>query len=100
MESAGENGQGRGSSGRSNVEIHTAWTKIELTEVLRYCPHCGSTQIAPSRRRGWFDWLFQLIGRTPFRCQMCSTRFFDAKETRDSAPKQDVSPPPPTGGAG
>jgi hypothetical protein len=45
--------------------------------------------VNPSRRRGWFDWLFQIFNRKPYRCQMCSTRFFDAPPASDSLQKKD-----------
>ncbi len=54
--------------------------------MLRICPHCGSNQVDASRRRRLFDWLFLIFGRKPFRCMICSTRFFTAlAETLETA---------------
>src|SRR5688500_1333413 len=40
------------------------------------CPHCGSADVHRSARRGWLDWLFRAVFCLPFRCHLCSTRFY------------------------
>jgi hypothetical protein len=38
------------------------------------CPNCHSHRIYPSH--GLFDWLLRMLGRNPYWCQLCSTRFY------------------------
>jgi len=64
-----------------------------------FCLHCGSILVAPSSRREWHDGLFRIIGRKPYRCQTCSTRFFAGPGTSEATPAQDAPQPPPTGEA-
>jgi len=44
--------------------------------VLHHCPHCGSTHVVPSRRRG-VEWLAPLFGFFSFRCRNCTSIFFE-----------------------
>jgi rubredoxin len=39
------------------------------------CPSCGSKLIRRSMRRSFKDRLMSLLGRWPYRCQMCDMRF-------------------------
>ena len=39
------------------------------------CPSCGSKLIRRSVRRTFRDRLMSLLGKWPYRCQMCSFRF-------------------------
>ncbi|MEO8098088.1 MAG: hypothetical protein ABI811_10335 [Acidobacteriota bacterium] len=40
------------------------------------CPKCGSVDIRRARSEGFLVSLFQMVGRWPFRCRSCRTRFF------------------------
>ena len=51
-----------------------------LLEVPFLCPNCRSNRVAPAH--GPIDWLFRIFGREPFRCQMCSARFFSNPKRR------------------
>jgi hypothetical protein len=46
------------------------------------CPECHSTDVSLSMRTGPWDGLYRLIRCIPYRCQVCSTRYFCAE--RDS----------------
>ncbi len=39
------------------------------------CPSCGSRLIRRSMRRTFKDRFMSLLGKWPYRCQMCSMRF-------------------------
>lgn len=54
-------------------------------ELPFLCPNCHSNRVAPAR--GPFDWLVRLIGRQPYSCQLCDTRFYfhDVRPITDSA---------------
>ena len=39
------------------------------------CPICGSKLVRRSMRRTLKDRFMSLLGRWPYRCQMCNTRF-------------------------
>ncbi|MGH9720541.1 MAG: hypothetical protein ACRD8O_10040 [Bryobacteraceae bacterium] len=51
------------------------------------CSRCGSTEVAPSGSRGFFDWFFQTFGYHPYRCQICSYRFF-YKDHKQQPPRK------------
>lgn len=38
------------------------------------CPNCHSNRIQPSRTL--LGWLLRIVGRNPYWCQLCSTRFY------------------------
>jgi hypothetical protein len=40
------------------------------------CPHCHAVRVSRSRRRGRLEWCSRLIGLAPFRCDICSHRFW------------------------
>jgi hypothetical protein len=42
------------------------------------CPECHSTDVSLSMRTTALDWPYRLIGCVPYRCQVCSTRYFCA----------------------
>ena len=47
------------------------------------CPKCGSMDVRRASREGFLVALLSSVGRWPFRCRSCRSRFFRA------------SPPPP-----
>src|ERR1700745_3999541 len=45
--------------------------------IRRPCPHCSSTEVFRSHRRGPFEkYLFSIIGMRPYRCIKCDSRFY------------------------
>jgi predicted RNA-binding Zn-ribbon protein involved in translation (DUF1610 family) len=40
------------------------------------CPKCGSNDVRRSSREGFLVSIFALVGRWPFRCRSCRSRFF------------------------
>ena len=45
--------------------------------IKRPCPHCTSTEVFRSHRRGPFEkYLFSMIGMRPYRCTKCEVRFY------------------------
>lgn len=50
------------------------------------CPHCGSSTVRRSRRRGLRDQLASWINRWPYRCEACYLRFW-ADRRWPSAPQ-------------
>ena len=50
----------------------------------RGCPKCGSADVRRSSRDGFWASVFALVGRWPYRCRSCRSRFF-----RYSAPPSD-----------
>ena len=42
------------------------------------CPKCGSHDIRPSRVDGFVDSLLRALGRFPFRCRSCRSKFHKA----------------------
>jgi VanZ family protein len=49
---------------------------IEKALSRRRCPACQSTRLYRSRRRGLLEWFSRLIRLAPFRCDICSQRFW------------------------
>jgi predicted RNA-binding Zn-ribbon protein involved in translation (DUF1610 family) len=39
------------------------------------CPHCGSTHVERTRRRGMRERVYSLLAIYPFVCQRCGQRF-------------------------
>ena len=56
----------------------------------RPCPHCGSSEVFRSHRRGMMErYLLPIIGVRPVRCVCCDARFYrlkhsDGPESQDS----------------
>ena len=50
------------------------YTDLSQHNLLMHCPRCRSKVVAPSGRR-WYDVLFSLVRRRPFRCLSCFFRF-------------------------
>lgn len=44
------------------------------------CPGCHFNDVSLSMRKCAWDWVFRLLGCVPYRCQVCSTRYFCAEE--------------------
>lgn len=40
------------------------------------CPRCGSTDIRRARSDGILAAFLQMLGRWPFRCRSCRSRFY------------------------
>lgn len=40
------------------------------------CPHCGSSTVRRSRRRGLRDRVASWLNRWPYRCELCYSRFW------------------------
>lgn len=62
------------------------------------CPACGSKLIRRSMRRTFKDRFLSLLGRWPYRCQMCHYRFNGPQDpaslARENAPpEEDVLEP-------
>ena len=56
----------------------------------RHCPHCGSSEVFRSHRRGTVErYLLRSIGVRPFRCVNCNARFYRLKHS-DSPESQDI----------
>src|ERR1700733_4872194 len=62
------------------------------------CPACGSKLIRRSMRRSFKDRFMSLLGKWPYRCQMCNMRFNGPQDpasfardhaTHDSDPQDD-----------
>jgi VanZ family protein len=49
---------------------------IEKATSRWQCPGCQGTRLYRSRRRGLLEWFSRLIGLAPFRCDICSHRFW------------------------
>jgi len=49
---------------------------IEKAMSRWQCPACQTTRLYRSRRRGLLEWLSRLIRLAPFRCDICSRRFW------------------------
>ena len=45
--------------------------------IKRPCPHCSSTEVFRSHRRGPFEkYVFSVIGMRPYRCIKCDSRYY------------------------
>jgi len=49
------------------------------------CPKCGSVDIRRSHQEGALAALFRILGRWPFRCRSCRSRFY-----RSTPPGEDT----------
>ena len=56
------------------------------------CTSCGSKLIRRSMRRTMKDRLMSLLGKWPYRCQMCNTRFFGPQDPLSLAKENAPSP--------
>jgi DNA-directed RNA polymerase subunit RPC12/RpoP len=52
------------------------------------CKHCNSDEVAPSRCHGLEAWL-KYVGIRPYRCLVCSRRFFGATGRRIKSVEQE-----------
>jgi hypothetical protein len=41
-----------------------------------FCPKCGSTNVRRSKSEGLWAALQRMVGRWPFRCRSCRSRFY------------------------
>lgn len=56
------------------------------------CPECHSTDVSLSMRTTAWDQPYRLIGCVPYRCQVCSTRYFCSyKDPLDRGVSTDAS---------
>ena len=49
------------------------------------CPQCHSNDVSPSKGKRIWDWPFRLMRCVPYRCQVCSTRYFCADNGSSAA---------------
>jgi len=50
------------------------WSKYMLQQAIPFlCPNCHSNRIHPAKF--FFDWLLRILGRNPYWCELCRTRF-------------------------
>jgi ribosomal protein L37AE/L43A len=42
----------------------------------RACPKCGSNDVRRSSREGLWAGVLSMLGRWPFRCRSCRSRFY------------------------
>ena len=58
--------------------------------LKRPCPHCGSSELFRSHRRGIMErYLLSVIGVRPLRCGNCDARFYRLKHS-DGPASQDI----------
>ena len=57
-----------------------AMTMAQSSTGLR-CPHCSSVKWQRSARHGGRDFLGRLLGRFPWRCNVCRSRFYLRKRS-------------------
>lgn len=53
------------------------------------CPQCGRGLVRPARRQGRLDVLLRLVVIHPFRCQLCSHRFYAVLRRQSGNPRRD-----------
>ena len=59
-------------------------------DAKRPCPHCGSSEVYRSHRRGAVErYLLPIIGVRPVRCVNCDARFYRLKRS-DGPAAQDI----------
>ena len=46
------------------------------TEHVTRCPKCFGRDVRPSRKGGLLDSIMSKLGRSPFRCRGCQSRFY------------------------
>jgi predicted aminopeptidase len=51
---------------------------------IHNCPACHSTDTSPSLTAQPLDWIFRMFRCSPYRCQVCSKRYFRG-EIRETA---------------
>ena len=58
--------------------LYWVWrtARASFLSMGKICPECGTTQIAESNGRNLLDHILHRIGLRPYRCQLCSTRFY------------------------
>jgi len=56
------------------------------------CPSCGSKLIRRSMRRTLKDRFMSMVGKWPYRCQMCNMRFFGPQDPLSLAKENAPSP--------
>jgi len=66
----GQTDSAEASKSKGNLDVENE----ELPSGL-VCPACTSRHIRRSMRKTFKDRFMSLLGRWPYRCQMCNTRF-------------------------
>jgi hypothetical protein len=60
--------------------------------IKRPCPHCTSTEVFRSHRRGPFEkYLFRMIGMRPYRCIKYDDRFYGFAPVNEPVNEQNAS---------
>ena len=54
-------------------------TMVLSGKGMNICPQCGSPYIHLSGTRAYVDLLFRIFGCLPYRCRVCSIRFYRPK---------------------
>jgi len=60
-----------------------AGEKHGATERLLSCPKCGSSDVRRSHHQGTLSAVLRTLGRWPFRCRSCRSRFYRAAPPAD-----------------
>ena len=55
---------------------------VLMTSTVTICPQCGSTEIKRSADSGFTDRMFHYFGCKPYRCLLCSRRFYRSEAAR------------------
>ena len=58
--------------GHEGVEMWNVFLKL----AHPVCPHCGSSYVARSRKKGLLDFLFSVFHIKPYRCLSCDHRHY------------------------
>ena len=58
--------------------LYWVWHTLRASflSMGKICPECGASQIAESSFRRLLDYALRPIGFRPYRCHLCSTRFY------------------------
>ena len=74
------------------VYITVRIVRAMSVDSKRACPGCHSNDVSLSTRKRAWDWVFRMLGCFPYRCQVCSTRYFCADEPASAGSVSTSSP--------
>jgi len=69
-------------------------TNAKTFAKINNCPGCNSTDVNPSATPALFDGIFRHFGCAPFRCHVCSKRYY-----RGGFPPEEIHEARPAGAA-